>query len=166
MHIQEALKMKINLFVFGKIKETYLKEAINDYLKRINHYRALTIIELKDLKEPKNASFSDLETLKDQEANLFFEKYKEGPIICLDEKGKTYSSISFSEKINQLESRGHSTLNFVIGGSNGLSQSLKEKSQEIISFSKMTFPHGLMRLIFLEQLYRAYKILSHETYHK
>lgn len=166
MPTPEGLKMKINIFVFGKIKESYLKEGINDYLKRLQHYRTVRIIELKDLKEPKNASTMDIEGVKEKEASFFYDKYKEGPIICLDEKGIAYSSISFSEKINQLESRGQGVINFVIGGSNGLSRSLKEKSQELISFSKMTYPHGLFRLILLEQLYRAYKILNHETYHK
>jgi len=150
--------MKINLFVFGKIKESYLTEAIKDYLKRLNHYRPVKIIELNDLKEPKNASLSDIDKLKEKEASFFFDSYKEGPIIALDESGKMFSSIEFSETINQFENRGPSTLNFVIGGS--------KKSELMISFSKMTFPHGLMRLYFLEQLYRSYKILSHETYHK
>jgi 23S rRNA (pseudouridine1915-N3)-methyltransferase len=166
MHTLEGLKMKINLFVFGKIKETYLSDAIKDYLKRLNHYRPVKIIEINDLKEPKNASFSDIDNLKEKEATFFFDKYKEGPIIALDESGKMFSSIEFSETINQFENRGPSTLNFVIGGSNGLGDSIKKKSDLMISFSKMTFPHGLMRLYFLEQLYRAYKILNHETYHK
>jgi 23S rRNA (pseudouridine1915-N3)-methyltransferase len=158
--------MTYKLFVFGKLKEDYLVQGVNDYLKRLNHYRPVEIIELNDEKEPKNPSIKDLEQLKETEAQTFFKAYKEGPIILFDETGKKHHSVGFSKWLNQLEVSSSQDLNFVIGGSNGHSRLLKEKAMSLISLSDLTFPHGLARLIVLEQFYRAFKIQKNETYHK
>ncbi len=158
--------MTYKLFVFGKLKEAYLKDAVDDYLNRLNHYRTVELIELTDLKEPKNASAKDLERLKEKEAETLLKHYKSGPIILFDETGKTLDSTQFSTWLSDLETRHTQDLNFVIGGSNGHAASLKQKADARLSFSKMTFPHGLFRVIALEQMYRAMKIRFNETYHK
>lgn len=158
--------MTFKIYVFGKLKERYLTEGVNDYLSRLSHYRDVEVIELKDEPEPKNASFKELEALKEKEAESFFKAYKQGPIMLWDETGKKYDSVAFSELISQLEVTHSQDLNFVIGGSNGHAKSLKDKATMMISLSDMTFPHGLARLIILEQFYRAFKILKNETYHK
>lgn len=158
--------MTYKIYVFGKLKERYLVDGVNDYLERLSHYRDFQIIELKDESEPKNASPKEIEVLKEKEAQTFLKVYKNGPIILWDETGKKYHSIAFSEVISQLEVNHSQDLNFVIGGSNGHAKSLKEKATMMMSLSDLTFPHGLARLIILEQFYRAFKILKNETYHK
>lgn len=158
--------MTYKLFVFGKLKEAYLNEAVKDYVDRLKHYRTLEIIELKDEREPKNASLKDLEGLKEKEAETFFKHYKEGPIFLWDETGKKMNSIQFSDWILSQEVSQSKDLNFVIGGSNGHSLKLKEHAHTLLSLSDLTFPHGIARLIILEQLYRAFKIQRNETYHK
>ena len=158
--------MTYKLFVFGKLKEAYLKEATKDYLTRLNHYRNVEIIEILDLKEPKKASAKDLETLQEKEGDMFLKQYKNGPIYLFDEKGKTMSSTQFSSWLSSQETMHQHNLNFVIGGSNGHGPTLKKMATQLISFSQMTFPHGLFRVIALEQFYRAMKIMANETYHK
>ena len=158
--------MTYKLFVTGKLKESYLKDAVDDYLNRLNHYRTFELIELPDFKDPKNASKKDLEKLKEKEADAFLKQYKAGPIILFDETGKTLDSTQFSTWLSDLETRNTQDLNFVIGGSNGHAATLKQKADYRLSFSKMTFPHGLFRAIALEQMYRAMKIRFNETYHK
>lgn len=158
--------MTYKIYVFGKLKERYLTEGVEDYLSRLSHYRDFQIIELKDESEPKNASPKDLEALKEKEAQTFLKAYKNGPIILWDETGKKQSSPDFSEWLNQLESMHTQDLNFVVGGSHGHAKSVKQKAHSMISMSDMTFPHGLFRLIILEQFYRAFKIQRNETYHK
>lgn len=158
--------MTYKLFVFGKLKETYLKEAVHDYLTRLNHYRNVEIIELPDQKEPKNASPKDIEAIKEKETEVFLKHYKSGPIFLFDEMGKKLSSVDFSQWLTQMEATHQNEFNFVIGGSNGHAKSLKQKASVLLSLSNMTFPHGLFRVIALEQLYRAMKIQSNETYHK
>lgn len=158
--------MTYKLFVFGRLKEAYLRDAVKDYLTRLSHYRNVEIIELPDQKEPKNASPKDLESIKQKEALGFFKQYKEGPIFLFDESGKAMTSTEFSRWLTKVESHHQAPLNFVIGGSNGHAQTLKEKADQLISMSAMTFPHGVFRVIALEQLYRALKIRLNETYHK
>ncbi len=158
--------MIVNLYVYGQIKEAYLNTGIDDYLKRLKHYRTVNIIELKDLQEPKNASPLDIEHLKEKEAAFFFDKVQEGPIIALTLEGKTLDSEAFASWLEHQESTASKAINFVIGASNGLAPSILKAASAKISFSALTFPHGLFRLIFLEQLYRAYKINHLETYHK
>ena len=157
----------INIICIGKIKETYLKDAILEYSKRLNKYCSLNITELPDEKIPNNASEKDLFLIKEKECkNIINLLKKDSYIICLDLKGKQYTSEEFSERIETISLNGNSSITFIIGGSLGISQDLLNKSNELISFSKMTFPHQLFRVFLLEQIYRSFKIINNETYHK
>lgn len=144
----------IKILCVGKIKEGYLQDLINDYLKRISKYHKIKIIELKDdsnyLKETSNL----LEHIKKTDYN-----------IALDIKGKMVTSEEFASIIDKTFLT-NSTITFIIGGSLGLNDEIKSKCQQIISFSHLTFPHGLFRGILLEQIYRSFKILNNEAYHK
>ena len=144
----------IKIICVGKLKENYLIEAVNDYLKRINKYHKVEIIELKD------------SNIKDE--GIEINKYiKSGDyVVSLAIDGNIYSSIELSNRINTLFTNGNSNITFIIGGSNGIDSSILNNSDEKISFSKLTFPHGLFRVILLEQIYRAFKISNNESYHK
>ncbi len=144
----------IRIICPGKIKEEYLKDLIKDYEKRINKYHKLEIIELKDNDDIKKESMEILKALKPKDYN-----------IALTIKGKTYNSLEFANYLNSLFIH-HSTINFIIGGSNGLDDSILNLCQEHLSFSKFTFPHGLFRGLLLEQIYRSFKINNNEQYHK
>lgn len=144
----------IKIICIGKIKENYLKELINDYSKRINKYHKLEIIELKD----SNMTKEKEEILKFIKPNDY--------IISLTIEGKKLSTIEFANKIETLMNNSLSNITFIIGGSDGLDKEIKNISKEQISFSNLTFPHGLFRGILLEQIYRAFKIINNETYHK
>ena len=143
----------INIICIGKIKEKYLKEAIEDYKKRINKYHKVNIIELPD---------SNID-----EEGKEIKKYlsKKDYIIALAIEGKEITSTELAEKIDKTFIN-FSTINFIIGGSLGISEDIKNLSDYKLSFSKLTFPHGLFRVILLEQIYRSFKILNNETYHK
>lgn len=144
----------IKIICIGKLKEKYLNELINDYVKRINKYHKLTIIELKD---------SDIES----EGNLILKNINDNDyVISLDKNGKSLNSIEFKETIENLFKLGKSNITFIIGGSTGISKKVLEVSDKVISFSSLTFPHGLFRGILLEQIYRTFKIINNETYHK
>ena len=157
----------INIICVGKIKETFLKDAISEYSKRLSKYCLLNITELIDEKIPNNASEKELLLIKEKESkNIINQLKKDSYIICLDLKGKQYSSEDFSEKIQNISLNGNSSITFIIGGSLGMSQELLNKANELISFSKMTFPHQLFRVFLLEQIFRAFKIINNETYHK
>ena len=155
--------IKINLVCLGDIKEKYLREAIGEYSKRISRFADLKIIELKENVATSNND-SDIKKalLKDAEE---IKKYLKGYIICLDIKGKMISSEEFSKKIEKI-SLNNSEITFIIGASNGIDDKIKSLANEKISFSPMTFPHQLMRVIFLEQTYRAFTILNNIAYHK
>lgn len=144
----------IKIICIGKIKENYLKELINDYSKRINKYHKLEIIELKDSNMIKEKE----EILKSIKPNDY--------IISLTIEGKKLSTIEFVNKIQTLMNNSLSNITFIIGGSDGLDNEIKNISKEQISFSNLTFPHGLFRGILLEQIYRSFKIINNETYHK
>ena len=159
--------MNINIICVGKIKESFYREAIDEYSKRLNNYCSLSIIELKDEKIPNNPSEKDNQIVKEKEGNNILSHIKKDTyLICLDLKGKQYTSEEFSQKINNINNNISSSITFVIGGSLGISQNVLKKANESISFSKMTFPHQLFRVILLEQIYRAFKIMNNETYHK
>ena len=144
----------IRILCVGKIKENYLKELINDYQKRISAYHKLEIIELKD---------SDIETeSKEIIKNINEKDYN----ILLDIKGKKYNSIELSKLINNTFINGYGTITFIIGASNGVTEEVKTKCNLLLSFSDLTFPHGLFRGILLEQIYRSFKIINNESYHK
>ena len=149
----------IKIITIGSIKEKYLKEAIEEYKKRISKYTNLEIIELKDEGLVEETKAVRLEAEK-------IEKYVNDKdyIITLEIEGKEYNSIEFAEKLRTIQME-NSNISFIIGGSYGLADSIKEKAKLHLSFSKMTFPHQLFRVLLLEQVYRAYKINNNESYH-
>ena len=156
----------IKIICIGKIKESYLKDAINEYLKRLSRFNKFEIIELKD--SPIKDNSSELEDLKvkDEEGKLILSRISNEYVICLDPKGIELDSIEFSKKIEDIFNYGKNDISFVIGGSLGLSDEVKKRADYLMSFSKLTFPHQLFRVILLEQIYRAYKIMKGETYNK
>ena len=158
--------MNIKLITVGKIKESYHTEAIDEYLKRLGTYCKLSIIEVAPSKILSELP-SDIDKYKKEEGEkiLSFIK-KESFVITLEIKAKQLSSEEFAEKIDNLSKDGLSELIFVIGGANGLDLSVLERSDFSLSFSKMTFTHQMIRIILLEQLYRAFKILKNEPYHR
>ncbi len=154
---------KINIITMGDIKEKYLKDAINEYNKRLSRFAEIKIIEL-DEHNPKSNNEKDILIALNKDAE-YIKKYVKGYPICLDVAGKEYTSEQFAEKIKK-STLTTNELTFIIGASNGISSEIKELCKERISFSKMTFPHQLMRVIFLEQLYRAFTIINNISYHK
>ena len=153
--------LKINLIAMGDIKEKYFKDAIEEYKKRISRFAEIKIIELKE-NAPKNNG-EILSCLKKDAEEI--KKHIKGYLICLDIKGKMLSSEELAKKVDTL-SLSNSEISFIIGASNGIDEEVKSLCKEKISFSPMTFPHQLMRVIFLEQLYRSFTILNNIAYHK
>ena len=159
--------MRINIVCVGKIKEKYLKLGIDEFKKRLSKYCKLEIIELEDEKAPENLSDKEMLMIKEKEGKKILSKIKDHSyVIALAIDGKNLSSEELAETINKLGVRGISNITFVIGGSLGLSDEVLSRADYKLSFSKMTFPHQLMRLILLEQVYRAYRINNGEPYHK
>ena len=159
--------MRINIVCVGKIKEKYLKLGIDEFKKRLSKYCKLEIIELEDEKAPENLSDKEMLMIKEKEGKKILSKIKDNSyVIALAIDGKNLSSEELAETINKLGVRGISNITFVIGGSLGLSDEVLSRADYKLSFSKMTFPHQLMRLILLEQVYRAYRIINGEPYHK
>lgn len=159
--------MRINIVCVGKIKEKYLKLGIDEFKKRLSKYCKLDIIELDDEKAPENLSDKEMEMIKDKEGKKILAKIKDTSyVIALAIDGKSLSSEELADTINKLGIKGISNISFVIGGSLGLSDEVLSRADYKLSFSKMTFPHQLMRLILLEQIYRSYRINNGEPYHK
>lgn len=159
--------MKITLITVGKIKEKYLKDAIAEYSKRLSRYCKLEIVEVADEKTPDNASDTVEDAIRDKEGERILKYIKEDAyVITLEIAGKMLTSEEMAEKIEKLGVQGTSHIIFVIGGSIGLGKEILKRSDYALSFSKMTFPHQLMRVILLEQIYRSYRIINHEPYHK
>ena len=159
--------MRINIVCVGKIKEKYLKLGIDEFKKRLSKYCKLEIIELEDEKAPENLSDKEMLMIKEKDGKKILSKIKDNSyVIALAIDGKNLSSEELAETINKLGVRGISNITFVIGGSLGLSDEVLSRADYKLSFSKMTFPHQLMRLILLEQVYRAYRINNGEPYHK
>ena len=157
----------ISIVCVGKIKEKYWNDAIAEYSKRLSRYCRLNIIEVADEKTPDNAPPAVEEQIRKKEAERILKNIGERAHVCvLAIKGKRYTSEAFSEYISSLGVSGTSHIQFVIGGSLGLHESVLKRADSSISFSDMTFPHQLMRVILLEQVYRAYKIIKNEPYHK
>ena len=157
--------LHIDILCVGKIRENYLKDAIAEYSKRLSKYCALTITELPDEKLPTKLNDSLTNEIKQKESNLILSHIKKDSyVIALDLKGKMYSSPDFSYKIQDL-SNVTSSITFLIGGSLGMTDELLKNCKELVCFSKMTFPHQLIRVFLLEQLFRAFKIANGETYH-
>ncbi len=159
--------MNINVISVGKIKEKYIKEGIAEFSKRLSRYVSLKIIEINDERAPETLSDKEMEIIKDKEGSRIIEKIPQNSyVIALTIDGSQLSSEDLSEKIGEIMLRGQSDITFIIGGSLGLSNDVVDKSHYKLSFSKMTFPHQLMRLILLEQVYRTFKIMKGEPYHK
>ncbi len=159
--------MKITVITVGKIKEKYLKDAIAEYSKRLSKYCKLEIIEVADEKTPDNASDVVEDSIRSKEAERILKYVKDDAyVITLEIGGKQLSSEELADKIDKLGVQGTSHIIFIIGGSIGLGKEVLNKSNYALSFSKMTFPHQLMRVILLEQVYRSYRIISNEPYHK
>ena len=159
--------MRINIVCVGKIKEKYLKLGIDEFKKRLSKYCKLEIIELEDEKAPENLSDKEMLIIKEKEGKKILSKIKDNSyVIALAIDGKNLSSEELAQTINKLGVRGVSNITFVIGGSLGLLDEVLSRADYKLSFSKMTFPHQLMRLILLEQVYRAYRINNGEPYHK
>jgi len=159
--------MKITCIAVGKIKEKYFVDAIAEYTKRLSRYCKVEIIELPDEKTPDNASETEEEQIRKKEGERILSKISEGAyVISLAIEGTMLDSVEFSKKINELAVRGISHIVLIIGGSLGLSKAVKKRSDYLLSFSKMTFPHQLMRVVLLEQVYRAFRIIKKEPYHK
>lgn len=157
--------LHIDIICVGKLKEDYLKNAILEYSKRLSKYCILNIVELQDEKVLSTLSEKEKEKIIQKESTAILNSIKENSyVIALDLNGKQYSSEEFSEKISQI-SLFNSHITFLIGGTLGMSKELLSFSNELISFSKMTFPHQLIRVFLLEQLFRSFKISHNETYH-
>ena len=144
----------IRILCVGKIKESYLNDLIQDYKTRITKYHKIEILELKDT-NINNESNEILGYINDKDFN-----------ICMDINGKEYTSVELSNIIDKAFTNGYGTITFIIGGSDGINENVKNKCNLRLSFSKLTFPHGLFRGILLEQIYRSFKILNNESYHK
>ena len=159
--------MKIKLVTVGKLKEKYLKDGIAEYSKRISRFAAVEMIELADEKTPDRASDSENEKILDLEGNRILSKIGDREfVVVLAIEGKTLSSEEFSKQLEQASINGFSTLTFVIGGSLGLSPQVKKRATLSLSFGRLTLPHQLMRLVLVEQIYRAFTIQQGSPYHK
>ncbi len=159
--------MKISIICVGKIKEKFYRMALDEYSKRLSRYCKLEILEVADEKTPDNASDHEVELIKDKEGERILKNIRrDATVIALAIDGKMLSSEQLADKIRQLGVMGESHIQFIIGGSLGLSDRVLEAADMPLSFSKMTFPHQLMRVILLEQVYRSYRIIQGEPYHK
>lgn len=159
--------MNVTVICLGKLKESYLRDAISEYSKRISAYGKLNIIELSPVKLPENPSQTQITAALEKEAEEIMKKIPNGSFIfSLCVEGKIKSSEELAEKFNEISLSGKSNIVFIIGSSYGLSENVKKLSDLRLSFSKMTFPHQLMRVMLLEQVYRAFQINNNGKYHK
>lgn len=159
--------MNISIVTVGKLKEKYLKQGIDEYVKRLTAYAKLDIIELPDEKAPEILSETKMEQVKRKEGERILAKiHPDTHVIALAIEGKMKTSEQLAERLDHLATYGKSKIAFVIGGSLGLSSEVMQRADETLSFSKMTFPHQLMRLVLVEQVYRAFRINRGEPYHK
>lgn len=159
--------LHINIICVGKLKEKYLQDALSEYSKRLSKYCNLNIIELPDEKLPNNLNDSLINQIKQKESNNMLSHIEKGSyVLALDLKGKQFSSEEFSKKITDISLNSFSSITFIIGGTLGLYENVLKNSNELICFSKMTFPHQLIRIFLLEQIFRAFKISNNETYHR
>ncbi|WP_100486606.1 23S rRNA (pseudouridine(1915)-N(3))-methyltransferase RlmH [Sporolactobacillus pectinivorans] len=159
--------MNIDILTVGKLKEKYFKQGIEEYIKRLQPYARISIVEVADEKAPESLSDAEVEQIKKIEGERLLKKLSDNTyVIALAILGRQVPSEIFAEKIRELATYGHSNIAFIIGGSNGLSEAVLQRADFQLSFSKFTFPHQLMRLILVEQIYRAFKIIRGEPYHK
>jgi 23S rRNA (pseudouridine1915-N3)-methyltransferase len=159
--------VNISIVTVGKLKEKYLKQGIDEYLKRLTSYAKVEMIEVADEKAPEELSELEMEQVKQKEGERILAKISQDTyVFALAINGKMQSSEELADSLDKLATYGKSKIAFIIGGSLGLSAEVLKRSNEQLSFSKMTFPHQLMRLILVEQVYRAYRINRGEPYHK
>ena len=158
--------MNINIVAVGSIKEKFFKDAVSEYAKRLSRYVKLNIIEVKDEKTPAMASALEEEKIKEVESERILSKLPNSYVVALTIDGKKYSSEELAKRMGKYDILSKGNLSFIIGGSLGLHKSVIDRADEKLSFSEMTFPHQLMRVILLEQIYRAYRIRNNEPYHK
>ncbi|MEH7176285.1 23S rRNA (pseudouridine(1915)-N(3))-methyltransferase RlmH [Neobacillus vireti] len=159
--------MNISIVTVGKLKEKYLKMGIDEYLKRLNSYAKVEVIEVPDEKAPEELSDAEMLQVKQKEGERILAKISQDTyVIALAINGKMQSSEELADTLDKLATYGKSKIAFIIGGSLGLSEEVVKRSNEQLSFSKMTFPHQLMKLILVEQIYRAFRINRGEPYHK
>ena len=159
--------MNITIATVGKVKDKYMKMGIEEFSKRLKPYAKINIVEVADEKAPETLSEADMEIVKKKEAERLLAKIGENDyVIVLAIEGKMKTSEELAAGLDSLMTYGRSKVSFVIGGSLGLHESIYKRADELWSFSKMTFPHQLMKLILLEQVYRAFKIMKNEPYHK
>lgn len=159
--------MKIQAICIGKLKEKYWTDAVNEYSKRLSRFCDLEITELKESKLPDKASEAQEQAVIEEEGKTILKHVKDGSyVISLEILGKNLTSVELAEKMEELPLMGKSHVTFIIGGSLGLSKDVSKRADFKLSFSKMTFPHQMMRVILLEQVYRAFKINKNEAYHK
>lgn len=159
--------MKITVIAVGKVKEKYYRDALTEYGKRLGRYCKLEMVEVEDEKTPDGASSAEEDRIREKEAERILKYVKEDAfVLTLEIAGKMYDSVAFARKLERLGIQGHSNLQFLIGGSLGLHERVCRRADLSLSFSQMTFPHQLMRVILLEQIYRSYRIIHGEPYHK
>lgn len=159
--------MNILIITVGKLKEKYLINGINEYIKRMGPYAKIDIVEVPDEKAPEQLSDAQMLQVKEKEGERILAKVQaEAFVIALAIEGEMWSSEKFAKELDKLATYGQSKVTFIIGGSLGLSNSVMQRADAALSFSKMTFPHQLMRLILVEQVYRAFRINRGEPYHK
>lgn len=159
--------MRISILAVGKVKESYFRDGIGEYVKRLSKYAKMEIVEVADEKTPDKASENEERLIKEKEGERLLKAIKDDAyVIALAIDGKKLDSVALSNKIETLGISGTSHIQFVIGGSLGLSEQVLKRADYKLSFSDMTFPHQLMRLILCEQIYRSYRIINHEPYHK
>ena len=159
--------MKIYIISAGKLKEKYWNMAVEEYSKRLSRYFKLELIQVQDEKTTEGASAAEEEAVKTKEGERMLAKIPDNAyVIALAIEGKQLDSVAFAEKIQELGVRGTSQIVFVIGGSLGLSDAVMKRADYALSFSPMTFPHQMMKVVLLEQIYRAYRIINGEPYHK
>ncbi|ALX49583.1 23S rRNA (pseudouridine(1915)-N(3))-methyltransferase RlmH [Lentibacillus amyloliquefaciens] len=159
--------MNITIIAVGKLKEKYLKQGIEEYLKRLGPYAKVQIKEVADEKAPENMSEAEIQNVKQKEGERILSQVNQDTyVITLEIDGKMLTSEKFAAKLDELATYGKSKIAFVIGGSVGISDDVEKRSDLALSFSKLTFPHQMMRMILLEQVYRAFRIMRGEPYHK
>jgi len=159
--------MNITILAVGKIKESFYKDAISEYRKRMSRYGKFDIIEVDDEQTKEQASDAEIQLVKQKEAERILKCIKsDSYVITLEILGKKMDSVQFANRLNSIALNGNSHITFIIGGSLGLHESVSKRANEKLSFSDMTFPHQLMRVILSEQIYRAHRIIHHEPYHK
>lgn len=159
--------MRVTLVAVGKIKEKFFADAVGEYTKRLSKYCKLEILQVADEKAPEKAGEEQKRQIKEREGQRILAQIKDGAyVIALAIEGEMPDSEGLAEKIERLGIAGKSQVVFVIGGSLGLSEAVLRRANEALSFSRMTFPHHLMRVILLEQIYRSYRIIAGEPYHK